>query len=211
VRAELPVNLARDVVIPRLPELLAAHPHLEILLGTSDRRVDVVREGFDFVVRIGVLADSSLVARRLGVHAMANYASAAYLAKHGVPEALSDLDAHVVVHYSHALGGKPSFEYLEGHRWVERPMRALVTVNNADAYEAACLAGLGIIQAPRWHRRDALLEHGALLEILPEHTCQPMPVTMLHPPGRAVPKRVRAVMSWIAGVVEGVFSGTMAR
>jgi DNA-binding transcriptional LysR family regulator len=202
VRLELPVGVARDAVIPRLPELLAMHPKLELLLGTSDRRVDVVREGFDCVLRIGALADSGLVAKRLGVLHMANYASPAYLRKYGTPTGIDDLDRHFIVHYSQSLGAdEPSFEYPEGNGWRERPMRCLVTVNNADAYEAACLAGLGIIQAPRWRRHD-VVERGLLVEVLPELTCQPMPVSLVHAHGRNVPKPVRAVMAWIAQVVE---------
>lgn len=202
VRIELPVNLARDAVIPRLPDLLAVHPQLEVLLGTSDRRVDVVREGFDCVVRVGSLADSGLVARRLGMLAMSNYASPAYLRKYGVPAKLSDLDRHFVVHYSPSLGAdEPTFEYREGNRWRERPMHCLVTVNNAESYEAACVAGLGIIQAPRWRRREAL-ERGLLVEVLPELTCAPMPVSLVHAHGRNVPKRVRAVMTWLSKTVE---------
>jgi len=201
VRVDMPVNMARDIVIPRLPEFLAAHPNLELLLSTTDRRVEVVREGFDCVLRIGEMPDSGLVARRLGFLAMSNYASPAYLRKHGVPRALEDLDRHFVVHYSLSLGGDaPSFEYPDGAGYRERPMRAVVTVNNADAYEAACVAGLGIIQAPRWTRREGL-ERGLIVEVLPELPCAPMPVSLVHGHGKSVPKRVRAVMAWIAQTV----------
>jgi DNA-binding transcriptional LysR family regulator len=202
VRVDLPVGMARDVIIPRLPELLATHPHLELLLSTTDRRVEVVREGFDCVLRIGALADSGLVARRLGELSMANYASPAYLRKYGIPRGLDDLERHFVVHYSPSLGGdEPVFEFPDGGGHRERPMRSLVTVNDSAAYEAACLAGLGIIQAPRWNRRD-LVERGLLVEVLPELTCAPMPVSLVHGHGRNVPRRVRAVMAWIAQVVE---------
>jgi DNA-binding transcriptional LysR family regulator len=198
VRVELPINIARDTLIPRLPELIAAHPHIEIVLGTSDRRVDVVREGFDCVLRIGTLGDSGLMARRLGALAMANYVSEGYVRKHGVPKTLADLEHHEVVHYSQSLVGEPVFEYEERGKTRFRPMRALVTVNNADAYEAACRAGLGIIQAPKWRRRDQLVE------ILVDHTCRPMPVTLLHAHGKSVPKRVRVVMTWLEHVVTEV-------
>jgi DNA-binding transcriptional LysR family regulator len=64
VRIDMPQSLARAVCIPRLPELLAAHPRLELQLSTTDRRVDVIREGFDCVLRVGKLTDSGLTARR---------------------------------------------------------------------------------------------------------------------------------------------------
>jgi len=198
VRVELPINIARDYLIPRLPDFIATHPHLDIVLSTSDRRVDVVREGFDCVLRIGALGDSGLMARRLGALPMANYVSESYAQKHGSPKTLADLDEHFVVHYSQSLVGEPVFEWEEGKKTRTRPMRSLVTVNNADAYEAACRAGLGIIQAPKWRRRDLLVE------IMADHTCPAMPVTLLHAHGKNVPKRVRAVMTWLEHVVTEV-------
>lgn len=196
VRVELPINIARDHLIPRLPDFIAAHPHVEVVLGTSDRRVDVVREGFDCVLRIGTLGDSGLMARRLGALPMANYVGDVYARKHGVPKTLADLDDHFVVHYSQSLGGEPVFEYEERKKTHLRAMRAHVTVNNADAYEAACRAGLGIIQAPKWRRRD-----DELVEILADYTCRAMPVTLLHAHGKNVPRRVRAVMTWLEHAV----------
>ena len=198
VRIDLPTVFARDVLIPRLPEFLAAHPHLELLVSTTDRRVEIVREGFDCVLRVGPLDDSDLTVRQLGVLPMVNLASASYLRRRGVPQRLDDLDDHVLVHYSRTLGGDPpTFEYREGDRYVEREMRSVVTVNGTDAYLAACIAGLGIIQVPMSGKRKHL-EDGSLVEVLPELTAQPMPVSLLHPHGRNPPKRVRAVMSWVA-------------
>ena len=201
VRVDLPVGLARDVVIPRLPELLASHPQLELQLSTTDRLVDVIREGFDCVLRVGALAPSELTAQRLGVLAMVNCASPAYVKRHGTPRTLADLDHHLVVHYDPALrASRPTFEHPTADGYAERPMRSAITVNSADAYRAACLAGLGIIQVPRIGVRAAL-EDGALVELLPELASAPMPVSLLHPHGRAVPKRVRAVLGWLAAVL----------
>ncbi|KYF74566.1 LysR family transcriptional regulator [Sorangium cellulosum] len=201
VRIDLPVNFARDVIIPRLPELLARHPALEVLLSTTDRRVEPLREGFDCVLRIGAPGDPGLVGRRLGALRMINCASPSYLREHGTPRRLEDLDRHLVVHYSLTLGADaPSFEHPHEGGYRERPMRSVVTVNNADAYRAACLAGLGIIQAPRAGVL-ASITAGALVEVLPALTCAPMPVSLLHTHGRSVPRRVRAVMSWLAEVL----------
>lgn len=201
VRVDLPVNVARSIVIPRLPELLFAHPQLELLLSTTDRRVDVVREGFDCVLRIGPPGDAALSARRLGVLPMMSCASPSYLRRHGTPRTVEDLDGHYVVHYSQTLGADPpSFEYHDGTSYRERPMRCLVTVNNADAYEAACAAGLGIIQVPRLGLSGALAR-GDLVEILPDLCAAPMPVSIVHAHGARVPRRVRAVMTWLSQVL----------
>lgn len=201
VRIDLPVNLARDVVIPRVPELLAAHPSLELQVSTTDRLVDVVREGFDCVVRVALLGDSSLVAVRLGKLQMINCASPAYLETHGKPKSLSELDRHLLVHYSSTLdSGQPEFEYYDGAGYRVRPMKSIVTVNNADAFQAACRAGLGIIQVPRTGVAE-LLASGQLVEILPKFRGQPLPVFLLHPHGRNVPRRVRVVLDWIDSIL----------
>ncbi len=206
LRVDLPVTLARDRVIPRLPEFFAAHPLLEVQLSTTDRRVDLLREGFDCVLRVGALDDSALVVRRLGAMSMMNCASAGYVAKYGVPTTLEQLDEHFVVHYSSKLGADaPAFEYRDGARYRDKPMRAMVTVNNVDAYHAACVAGLGIIQVPR-SSMGAALAAGTMVEILPQHASAPLPVSLVHGYARAVPQRVRVFMSWLARVLAPHFA-----
>ncbi|HEY3493087.1 MAG TPA: LysR family transcriptional regulator, partial [Polyangiaceae bacterium] len=177
LRVDLPVNFARTLFIPRLPEFLAAHPQLQVSLSATDRRVDVLREGFDCVLRVGALGDSSLIARRLGVLPMVNCASPGYLVKYGTPRALTDLERHVVIGYAQTLGAEaPGFEYRDGAEYRDLPMKSLLTVNSADAYHAACIAGLGIIQVPRIGMRPHLAS-GALVEILPDLVASPLPVS----------------------------------
>jgi DNA-binding transcriptional LysR family regulator len=197
VRVDMPQALARSIFIPRLPALLAAHPRVAVQLSTTDRRVDVIREGFDCVLRVGKLEESGLVARRLGELPMMNCASPAYLKRHGTPRTLDDLDQHLVVHYSVRFGtDAPGFEYRDGSVYRERSMRSAITVNSTDSYHAACVAGLGLIQSPRMGMRASLTK-GELVEVLPQFTCQPLPVSLVHAHGRNVPRHVRAVMSWI--------------
>lgn len=201
VRIDLPNSFARDVVIPRLPELLAAHPLLEIGISSTDQRVDVVREGFDIVLRIGTLASSELVARPLGVLRQSNVASPAYLKAYGTPKTLADLAHHRIVHYAPRLGTQGAgWEYEEGGQVRVLAMRTAVVVNSTDAYQAACLAGLGLIQAPlRGTRR--LVKAGLLVEVLPQHVAPAMPVSLLYPHRRHVPARVQAVMQWMEAIV----------
>ena len=195
--------MARHAVIPRLPELLAQHPLLELEISSTERRVDLVREGFDCVVRSGAVGDTSLVARPLGAMRMVNCASPAYLQQRGVPQGLADLAAHHLVHYTNTLGAKPdAFEYLDaaGAR-VLVPMQGAVTVNNAEAYVAACMAGLGIIQVPCVGVRE-VLRQGLLVELLPQHVAPPMPLTLVYANRRNLSQRVRVVMDWLASVVD---------
>jgi DNA-binding transcriptional LysR family regulator len=207
LRVDMPTLVARRVVLPRLGEFLSAHPNLEIEISSTDRRVDLVREGFDCVLRIGGLADSQLIARTLGLTPVVNCASPAYLAQYGTPRTLDDLAAHRIVHYVQVLGARSAgFEYLDhadatGSPVTQYvPMAGAVTVNNADAYEAAALGGLGIIQAPATGVRHDL-GNGRLVALLPEFTAAPMPVSLLYA-SRQVPERVRVFMDWLAELIE---------
>lgn len=201
LRIDLPGTIARELVIPRLPEFMAAHPLLEVGISTTDRRVDLVQEGFDCVLRVGTLGDIDLVARPLGQLAMWNLASPDYLRRHGTPQRLADLAQHRVVHYAARLGlQRAGWEYLEDGKPQLLPMRASVVVNGTDAYQAACLAGLGLIQAPV-HGSRALVEAGRLVPVLPQHTAPPMPVSLLYAPRRHLPPRVQAALQWLSQVV----------
>jgi DNA-binding transcriptional LysR family regulator len=201
VRLDLPVQFARNVVIPRLPEFLSHHPQLEMLVSTTDRRVDLLREGFDCVMRIGTLADSGLVAKRIGILEMMNCASPRYLEKYGTPRSVADLAQHLLVHYSLTFGGEaPSFEYFDGSAYREQQMQGALTVNSTDAYLAACLAGLGIIQAPR-QGMAASLASGGLVEILPDLRSAPLPVSLVQGYSQKARAPVRVVMAWLTQIM----------
>jgi DNA-binding transcriptional LysR family regulator len=201
VRVDMSTGLARRIVIPRLPELLKKHPELEFEISSTERRVDLVREGFDCVIRAGGVGDSSLIARPLGELILVNCASPAYVRKHGKPRKLDDLTdpakGHRLVHFAGTLGSRaPGFEYEGG----EMAMTGSITVNNADAYEAACLAGLGIVQAPLLAMKP-WIESGGLIELLPAHRAPPMPVNLVYANRRNLSQRLRVVMDWLAGLV----------
>jgi DNA-binding transcriptional LysR family regulator len=205
LRVDMPMGTGRQLVIPRLPEFLDAHPGLEIEISTTDRRVDLVREGFDCVLRVGTLADSSLVARPLGALRMVNCASPDYLRRHGTPHTQDDLARHRLVHYVPTLGARsPGFEVAEGDgasaavRFV--PMAGAVTVNNSEAYLSACLAGLGLVQLPVSGARAPLAD-GRLVEVLPGFRAAPMPVSLVVAHRRHLPRRVQVFMQWLTTLV----------
>jgi DNA-binding transcriptional LysR family regulator len=202
LRVDMPNVLARDLVIPRLPEFLASHPQLELAISTTDRHVDLVQEGFDCVLRVGALADAELIARPLGVMAMRNLASPAYLQAHGVPTCLADLAHHRIVHYSTRLSPHgASWEYCDGDTVRQHPVRNAIIVNGTEAYSAACLAGLGLIQVPV-PGSQSLVDAGRLVEVLPAFTAAPMPVSLVYPHRRQLAPRVQAFLQWITQVVE---------
>ncbi len=201
VRMDMSTVMARQAVLPRLPELLAKHPRLQIELSSTERRVDVVSEGFDCVLRAGSIVDVGLVARLICSMPMVNCASPAYLDRFGTPQSLDSLARHQLVHFASTLGAKSDcFEYMLDGADHALPLPGPVTVNNAEAYQAACLAGLGLIQAPLPGVRD-LLAQGALVEVLPQYSARPMPLSLVYANRRNLSVRVRVVMDWLAQVV----------
>lgn len=201
LRIDMQTSFASELVIPRLPEFLAAHPDLHIQLSSTDRKVDLIAEGFDAVLRVGQLSDSSLIARKLGEMPQINCASPAYLQRFGTPAELNDLQHHQLVNYSQQLSGKKAeFEYVIGGNTQYLPMRSVVTVNNAEAYTAACLAGLGIIQVPEAVTRP-LLRSGELIRILPDYNGPAMPVSVLYANRRLVSRKLRTFIQWLEHII----------
>jgi DNA-binding transcriptional LysR family regulator len=198
-------HCARELVIPQLPDFLRQHPALQLELSSTDRRVDLVREGFDCVLRVGALLDSSLIARPVGQYRMINCASPRYIAEHGMPQSPAELDRHQLVHYQANFGGRdPGFEYVDP----QAPgsvhhvaMAGVLTVNNSEAYTAACLADLGIVQSPEPGMRSYLAS-GQLVEILPDYRPAPMPISFIYANRRQLPQRVQVFMRWMTALLQ---------
>ncbi|WP_447628705.1 LysR substrate-binding domain-containing protein, partial [Enterobacter hormaechei] len=105
--------------------------------------------------------------------------------------------SHALIHYSATLGTRPlGFEYFNGSatQWIKTG--GVLTVNSTETYQAACIAGLGIIQVPRVGVRDALRTK-KLVEILPQYRAEPMPVSLIYPHRRNLSRRVHVFMEWL--------------
>jgi DNA-binding transcriptional LysR family regulator len=202
LRVDMPTGVAQVHVIPRLPEFTREHPELQFEISATDRRVDLIREGFDCVLRVGRVEDPGLVVRPLGRARVFTCASPAYLAQHGTPRTLDDLAGHRLIRYAVNFGGRPEgWEYFDGNEYREVPLEGSITVNNAAAYNAACLAGYGLVQVPAFGAAHWLAQ-GALVQVLPQYEAEPMPVSLLYAHRRHLPLRVRAFMDWLATVLQ---------
>ncbi|MEZ0232001.1 MAG: LysR family transcriptional regulator [Methylophilaceae bacterium] len=197
IRIDMPVGVAKNLVIPNLTDFLKNYPDIQIELSSTDRKVDPIAEGFDCVIRVGGLADSGLIVKSIGRLSMTNCVSPDYITTYGKPENIDDLSEHYMVGYTQILGSKSdAWEYFDGERYRNIKMKSLITVSNSDAYTAACLAGLGIIQVPMAGVKQ-YIEAAALIEVLPSYKAEPMPISLLYPNRRNQPKRVQVFMEWI--------------
>ena len=201
LRVDLPTEVARTTIVPALPDFMATHPELELEVSSTDRQVDLVQEGFDCVLRLGPIGDETLIARPLGKLRMVNAASPAYLARYGVPRSLEDLQKHQAIHFARTLGAKPhGWEYPHGDSYAKLQLRGALHVNSVQTYEAAGIAGLGLIQAPLL-AIGRYLESGALIELLPDFQHRPLDVSLVVAHRRNLSRRVRAFMKWIENVL----------
>jgi len=206
LRVDMPSGIARLYVIPRLPEFLQVHPHIELELSSTDRLVDPIQEGFDCVLRAGAPRDPQLIARPLGRLILINCASVDYLRRRGTPQTLADLAEHDLIHYVSRLGSKSEgFEYPQSGGYRTLAMSGPLVVNNSDAYNAACLAGLGMIQEPEIGVREHVAR-GVLVEVLPRYRPEPMSLSLLYAHRRNLPKRVRVFMDWVAEILRPVLA-----
>lgn len=197
---DVPTRIARRVIIPALPDFLVKNPGVEVCLGASDRMINLLDKGVDAVVRVGGLRDSSLVVRPLGLLKQVNCASPSYVSHFGLPASLAELRAHhLVVAYAPSLIGAATWDYMVGSEERSVPMRSTLTVDNAESYVAAALAGLGIIQVPAYDVRHHI-ESGALVPILPRFTAAALPISLLYPSKRHVPARLEVFATWVAAV-----------
>ena len=198
IRVDMPNVMARELILPRLPAFMDAHPLIDLEISSSDRQVDLIAEGFDCVLRVGAQPDQTVVARKICSMPMVNCVSPAYLQRYGTPMTLADLAQHQLVHYVRPLGSRSAgFEYQQGNKVHRVPMAGRVTVNSTDAYQAACLGGFGITQVPLLGIRE-LLARGELVSVLPEYPAPALDVSMLYAGQRHLPQRVRVFMEWLA-------------
>jgi DNA-binding transcriptional LysR family regulator len=201
LRIEVHGPMARTFILPELPIFLKRHPALTLYIGEGDRFVDMVREGFDCVIRAGEVADSDMIVRRLGLAREATFASPAYLERHGLPRSVDDLRGHEMIGFASSRTGQvlPLEFTVEGEvRTMVLPFR--ITVTNSDTYANLARLGFGLIQVPRYRYAEDLAA-GTLVEVLREHPPSPTPISVLYPKSRQLSPRVRAFIDWLVEVV----------
>ncbi len=144
LRVNMPLAIARDVVLPALPDFLASEPGLDIELSSADRRVDLVREGFDCVLRVGQLDESRFIARPLGTYRMVNVASPACLESMGQPHTLEDLSKHRLVHCAPSAGARPGgFEFRQEPDGTVRSLLMTAAREHHTRLRSRCVGRVG--------------------------------------------------------------------
>ncbi|GGC59116.1 LysR family transcriptional regulator [Siccirubricoccus deserti] len=196
IRAVVPLSFGRVTLMPELPGFFARYPGISLELHFSDGMVDLIADGFDLAVRTGTITDSRLTTRLLTRGPQVTVAAPAYLARHGTPATPEELRDHNCL--ISRFGPEWSFKGANGQAFSLR-VQGNAVINSGDALREAAVAGTGIAQGTWWlYRKD--LERGDVRAILPEYALEGAPVSVLYPPQRHLPAKLRAFIDFLVQI-----------
>jgi len=192
LRIACPTAMARSKLMPLVRRFLQLYPAIELELQVADRNVDLVEDGIDVAIRVGELKDSSLKARRIGTARRICVAAPSYLAERGTPQRPADLVHHDCIRYS-LLATGPIWPFENEPVEVTGRLRT----NAPDSVRAAVFDGLGVAMSPNWLFADGLAD-GRLVQLLKDWPLAPLPIHVIYPAKRLLPRRAAAFMDYIA-------------
>lgn len=196
LRLSAPFVFGRRHMAPLVSRFLNANPGVTAELVLNDRNLDLIDEGLDLALRIGRLADSSLVVRKVGEVRRVVFAAPAYLARHGTPETPADLVGHEII-YSSTQPGPTEWRF-EGPRGVVSVrLRPRLMMNAVEPVVAAVAMGKGISRVFSYQVAEELAD-GRLVRLLSAYEPAALPVQLVTPSARLTPARVRAFLDFAA-------------
>ncbi|MFC0155996.1 LysR substrate-binding domain-containing protein [Xanthomonas dyei] len=199
LRVDVPSSFARLILMPAVPAFHARYPDIQLDMGVSDRRVDLIGENVDCVVRGGTIADQSLIARRVGDLKTGVYAAPSYLQRLGMPAHPSELEntRHRCVGFMR-WGTTTTVPYAiqRGDEAVTVHGRHVVAADDGNAYLAAGLAGMGVLWLPVY-MAAAHVASGELVPVFEDWQLEPMPLSIAFAPNRHVSAKLRVFIDWV--------------
>jgi DNA-binding transcriptional LysR family regulator len=205
LRVTAPDTLGWMHVAPAIPAFLSRFPEVEVELSLSDAHVDLVRDRFDLAIRVGRVAQSSLVVRRLGVSRLVICAAPAYLRSSGEPKVARDLGRHACLVFT-SLGWGSDWRLGPAGRQVRVAVRARLRSDSGEVLLQAARAGAGLALLPDW-MVAADLRDGALLRVLPRLATPAADIHAVYPPGRLRAAKATAFVDHLAASLGRALAG----
>lgn len=196
LRVTAPLSFGIAHLAAALPAFMDTYPDISVDIDFSDRRVDLLEDGFDLAIRIGDLEDSSLIARRVSQSRRAVWAAPDYWARHGKPEHPNDLTGHACLGYAY-LSTPMSWSFKEpgGGPFAVKIKGRLIS-NNGNVLARAAAAGHGCVMLPTFICRD-LVAKGALESALEIYQADPVGIYVVYPPNRHLSTKVRVLIDFL--------------
>ena len=173
LRMSCAASMARMLLGPQVPGFLERYPHVRVDMMLDDTYTDLVGEGIDLAFRMGVLQDSSLMAKKLGEAPRALWASPSYLQKAGVPQEPAELSEHLALTFRQVA--HTEWKLTRGTEKTSVNVDGRFKASSGEMLLQGAVAGLGILLGPNWLVRDAAAR-GELVRVLPEWTGEPSPL-----------------------------------
>jgi DNA-binding transcriptional LysR family regulator len=192
LRITAPVQFGRRHVAPIVSAFLNEYPEVQVELSLNDRNLDLIEEGLDLAVRIGPLADSSLVVRQVGSVRRVVVASPAYLARRGVPRTPSDLATHDTI-FGMARSAAREWRFGPSQRGAVVRLSPRLLVDDVEALLQAAQAGRGVARVLSYQVRDELAS-GSLVRLLEDFEPEPLPVQLVTLSRSHMAPKVRAFL-----------------
>jgi DNA-binding transcriptional LysR family regulator len=194
LRIAVPVTFSRLHLVPKLGAFLDAHPKVQLDVVMDDRAVDLLAENVDVALRLGVLTDSALKARKLAQTERLVVASPAYLERRGVPRTPADLLEHDGIIYGQSSGGQ-EWLFRRGTSETSVYLRARLKLSAAEGVREAVLSGQGFAVTSRWMFAPEL-KSGEVARVLDKWTLPSMDLWVIYPSGRLTSAKARAFIQW---------------
>ncbi len=196
IRLTAPTPFGRKFVAPAIHDFCRLHPRVGFDLRLSDQVQDLYGGDLDLAIRIGELADSRLVARRVADNRRVLVASAAYLKAQGNPETPEDLARHNCLVFAYPGLLQNTWPLRKGHREKSVTVSGTLCSDSGDVLHAWCLAGLGISLRETWDIHEELRD-GRLVRVLPEWEASPSKISIVRARREPVPRRLTAFSDFL--------------
>lgn len=195
LRIAAPLSFGYRHLSAVISEFVRLHPNIDVNMDLNDRQIDLVEEGYDLAIRIGDLADSTLIGRKLGLIRFITVASEEYLARNGEPRHPSELVNHDGLFYTN-ISERHEWQFVDNDKPIVAVPRHRLNANNGDFLVQAALNGMGIVYSPTF-LVDEYRRSGQLKAVLEKYQRPPAGMYALFPPGRLIPRRAKELVEFL--------------
>ncbi len=189
-------GFARLQVVPRLAEILDAHPDLDIDLMLQDSWPNLVEQGIDLRIHIGEVEDETVIAQLIGYSPIRLFAAENYIEANGRPETPADLEGHRILRFT-GFNRERRWTFAKDGQQTSLDLKGRVSIDNLDVLCEAVIKGVGITTGPEWMFKEALDMNGSLVPLLTDYDMGKVALYAVYPSRQFVPQKVRLFIDYL--------------
>lgn len=192
IKLTAPVTYGEQQILPLINNFIQLYPEVEVTAFLTNQKMDLVENGFDLAIRIGNLADSTLIAKKLSQRSNYVCAAPSYIAKQGMPHSLSELEQH-----SCLMGTNDYWRFIDSGKERNIRLNGRLRYNSGVALADAALKGLGIVQLPNYYLQEHI-DSGQLITLLDNYKIPNETIWALYPHNRQLSAKIRLLIDYLA-------------